>query len=45
MVELSPLYLFVWYVKYGSHVGYYDDLEENQIFYLMDIGPFFFFFF
>jgi hypothetical protein len=26
-------------------VGYCDDLEENQIFYLMGIGPFFFFFF
>jgi hypothetical protein len=24
-------------------VGYCDDLEENKIFYLMGIGPFFFF--
>ena len=42
IVRLSYLHLFVWWVKHGSHVSYCDNFKENQIFYLMSIGPFFF---
>ena len=41
IVKLSLLHLFVWWVKHGSHVSYCNDFEENQIFYLMGIWPFF----